>query len=177
MSKGYIKEATYQFSYLYNPRKWPNSWVLQSILQVSSLKSWRRLEVPERSLGGFWHSGCPKNTSWKLHINFNISTFLGSTPSFMCLHDVVMESKMTLVVPNRCLGGFWHVGFDALDTIETLDTLGTLDTLDTYNLEVTHWILQDFQSFWSISFSLSLFPMRVLEGPSPLKKYPTVLYL
>jgi hypothetical protein len=30
---GYIKEATYQFSDIYLPGKWANSWVLQSIIQ------------------------------------------------------------------------------------------------------------------------------------------------
>ena len=31
-----MKEATYKFSDIYYPRKWSNSWVLQSVLQVSS---------------------------------------------------------------------------------------------------------------------------------------------
>ena len=57
-----VKEAAYQFSdLLYPPGKWFNSWVLQSIDQVLSLESKRMLEVPERSLGGFWHNGCPKD--------------------------------------------------------------------------------------------------------------------
>ena len=39
------------------------------------------LEVPERSLGGFWDGGCLKYTSRKLHINFQVSTLLGSGPT------------------------------------------------------------------------------------------------
>ena len=40
------------------------------------------LVVPERSLGGFQHNGCPKDTSRKLHIYFQISTIheRGPTP-------------------------------------------------------------------------------------------------
>ena len=53
MSFIYINEATYQFSDLYLPGKSSNSWVLQSVIQVSSMESWRMLVVPERSLGGF----------------------------------------------------------------------------------------------------------------------------
>ena len=52
MAEGYIKEAMYEFSNLYIPGKWSNSWVLQSVLQVSSLESKRILKVPERSVGG-----------------------------------------------------------------------------------------------------------------------------
>ena len=110
MPQGYIKEASYLFSDIYHPRKWSKSWVLQSVLQVSSLESKWMLEVPERSLSSFWHNGCPKDTSRKLHLNFPISTFLGSAPSPMCLQIILMESKRTLVVPERSLGGFWHGG-------------------------------------------------------------------
>ncbi len=52
------------------------------------LESKNTIAVPERNLGGFWHGGCLKDTSRKLHINFQISTFLGSTPSAMCLKSV-----------------------------------------------------------------------------------------
>ena len=55
--------------------------------------------------GIFW---ILKDTSRKLHINFHISTFLGSAPSPMCLQSVIMESKRTLEVPERTLSGFWH---------------------------------------------------------------------
>ena len=70
----------------------------------------KMLEVPERSFGGFWHGGCPKDTPRKLHINFQICTCLGSAPSPMCLQSVIMESKRTLEVPERSLGGFWDGG-------------------------------------------------------------------
>jgi hypothetical protein len=53
MSLGYIKEATYQFSDFYPPGQWSNSWVLQSVIQVSSKESKRTLQVSERSLGVF----------------------------------------------------------------------------------------------------------------------------
>jgi hypothetical protein len=53
MPQGYIKEATYQFSSLYPPGKCFISWVLQSVIQVSSLESKRTLEALERSLDGF----------------------------------------------------------------------------------------------------------------------------
>jgi hypothetical protein len=53
MSFIYVNEATYQFSDLYLHGKLSNSWVLQSVIQVSSMESWRMLVVPERSLGGF----------------------------------------------------------------------------------------------------------------------------
>ena len=77
---------------------------------MSSLESKRILKVPERSLSIFWHYGCPMYTSRKLHIKFQIYTFLGSAPHPICLQSVIMESKMTLVVPERSLGGFWHCG-------------------------------------------------------------------
>ena len=35
----------------------------------------------------------PKDASRKLHINFQIFTFLGSAPSSMCLQSVIMESR------------------------------------------------------------------------------------
>ena len=41
-----------------------------------------------------------------LHINFHISTLLGSATSPMCLQSVSMESKRTLEVPERILDGF-----------------------------------------------------------------------
>jgi len=53
MPQEYIQEAAYQFSRHYSPGKSSNSWVLQSVIQVSSLESKRTLEVPERSFGGF----------------------------------------------------------------------------------------------------------------------------
>ena len=106
MPKGYIKEATYQIPSLYLPGKWSNSRVLQSVVQVSSVESERTLKVPERSLGGFCNGVCLKDTSRKLRINFQISTCLGSAPSPMCLLSVLMESKRTLEVPERSLGGF-----------------------------------------------------------------------
>ena len=43
-----------------------------------------------------------------LCINFHISTLLGSAPSPMRLQSVLTESKRTLEVPDRGLGGFWH---------------------------------------------------------------------
>ena len=69
MPQGYIKNA---------------SWVLRSVLQVSSFESKRTQEAPERSFGSFWHNGCPKDTSRRLHINFLISTIQesGRTPGF-----------------------------------------------------------------------------------------------
>ena len=74
------------------------------------MESWRMLVVPERSFGGFWHNWYPKDTLRKLYINFHISTCLGIDPSPICLHRVIMESKRTLMVPERSLGGFWHNG-------------------------------------------------------------------
>ena len=106
MSFIYINEATYQYSDLYLHGKLYNSWVLQSVIQVSSLESKRTLVVPERSLGGFWHNGCPNDTFRKLYINFHISTCLGIAPSPKCLQRVIMESKRMLVVPERSLDGF-----------------------------------------------------------------------
>ena len=110
MSEGYIKEGMYEFSNLCITGKWSNSLVLQSVLQVSSLKSTRMLKVPERSVGGIWHIGCPKETLGKLHINFHIYTILESTPSLRCLQSIIMEPKRMLEVPERSLGGFWHTG-------------------------------------------------------------------
>ena len=49
------------------------------------MESWRMLVVPERSLGGFWHNGCTKDTLRKVYIHFYISTCLGIAPSPMCL--------------------------------------------------------------------------------------------
>ena len=51
-----------------------------------------------------------KDTPRKLHINFHISTFLGSAPSSMCLQSIIMESKRTLEVLERSIGGFGHGG-------------------------------------------------------------------
>ena len=81
---------------------------IQSII----IESMRTLEVPDRILGGVWNGGCPKDISRKLHINFQVSTFLGSapSPSPMCLQSVITESKRTLEVPERSLGGFWDGG-------------------------------------------------------------------
>jgi hypothetical protein len=62
--------------------------------------------VPDRRHGGFWHNGCHTNTSRKLHINFQISICLGSGPSTLCLHNVIMESKRTVEVPDRSLNDF-----------------------------------------------------------------------
>ena len=70
------------------------------------MESKRTLGVPERSLSGFWHNGCHTNTSRKLHINFQISICLGSAPSPTCLHNVIMESKRTVEVPDRSLDDF-----------------------------------------------------------------------
>ena len=89
----------------------PSPLCLQSVIMEFK----RTIEVPERSLGGFWpggfwHGGCLKDTSRKLHINFQISTCLGSASSPMCLQSVIMESKRTLAVPERSLGGFWDGG-------------------------------------------------------------------
>jgi len=53
MSQRYIKEATYQFSDVFLPGKWSNSWVLQNVIEVSSMESKRTLVVPEGGLGGF----------------------------------------------------------------------------------------------------------------------------
>jgi hypothetical protein len=48
------------------------------------MKSMRMLVVPDRSLGGLYHGECPKDTSSKLHSNFQISTIKesGPTPGF-----------------------------------------------------------------------------------------------
>ena len=80
----------------------PPSVYLQSIIMESK----RTLDVPERSLGGFCDGGCPQGTSRKLHINLQFSTCPGQSPSHMCLQSVIMESKRTLEVPDRSLGGF-----------------------------------------------------------------------
>ena len=82
----------------------PSPMCLQSVIMESK----RTLVVPDRSVGGFWHGGCPKVTSKKLHINFQVCTFLGSTPYTMCPQIIIMESKRTLKVPERSLDGFWH---------------------------------------------------------------------
>ena len=42
--------------------------------------------------------------------HFPVSTFLGSVPSPMCLQSIIMESKRTLDVPERSLGGLWDGG-------------------------------------------------------------------
>ena len=128
MPQGYIKKDAYKFSSNYPPGKWSNSWVLQSVIQVSSLESMRTLEVPERSFGGFWHGGCLKDTSRKLHINFQISTCLGSASSPMCLQSVIMESKRMLEVPERSLGGFWDAGYH-MDTSRKLHINFQVSTL------------------------------------------------
>jgi hypothetical protein len=74
--------------------------------RASSKESERTLEVPERSLGGFSHMGCPQDTSRKLRSKFKISTFWGSglTPGFSRASS--KESKRTLEVPERSLGDF-----------------------------------------------------------------------
>ena len=81
MTQGYIKEAAYQFSILYLPGKCFNSWVLRSIIEVSSMGSKRTLVVPGRSFGSFWHNGCLKDTSRKLYINFQFYTCPESAPT------------------------------------------------------------------------------------------------
>ena len=80
------------------------------------MESKRTLEVLDRSLGGFYHGGCPKDTSRKLNINFQVSTCLGSAPSPMCLQSVIKESKWTLEVgslehhPRVLLGVYEDAG-------------------------------------------------------------------
>ena len=76
--------ATYQSLELFPPGKQSTSWVLQSVIQVSFLESKWTLVVPERSLDDFWQTGCLKNAWGKLHINFQISSYLesGRTPGF-----------------------------------------------------------------------------------------------
>ena len=61
-----------------------DSWDLRSVIEASTLESKRTLVIPERSLCGFWHGGCRKDTSRKLHINFQVSTLQESlrTPGF-----------------------------------------------------------------------------------------------
>ena len=68
--------------------------------KASSIESKRTLVVPERSLGGLWHIGCPKNISNNLQINFQISSFLeiGPTPWF---------SKASSTWHPWSLRGFW----------------------------------------------------------------------
>ena len=79
---------------------------LQSVIAESK----RTVVVPDRSLGGFWHYECHRNTSRKLHTNFQISTLPWSAPSPMCFQIIIMEYKRMLVVPERSLGDFWHNG-------------------------------------------------------------------
>ena len=104
------------------------------------MESKRTLQVLDMSLGGSWYTRCPKDTSRKLHINFQVFTFLESGPTsrfsrvlskchpwslrgrwrfltgvlvvfdmvdVSSLHQsVIMESKKTVEVPERRLGGF-----------------------------------------------------------------------
>ena len=73
----------------------PSPMCLQSIIMESK----RTLKVPHRSLRGFWHKGCPKDTSRKLGINFQISTFLKSRPTPFCS----MESLPNCNIPQCSL--------------------------------------------------------------------------
>ena len=102
MPQGYIKEATYKFqiSTLLESGQTPG------FSRASSKESKRTLEVPERTLGGFGHKGCPKDILRKLRIKFQISTLLesGQTPGFSRASS--KESKRMLEVPERSLGGF-----------------------------------------------------------------------
>ena len=75
-------------------------------LQNVIMESKRMLTVPDRSLGGFLYGVSLKDIPRKLHINFQISTCLGSALSPRCLQSVIMESKRMLEVPDRSLGGF-----------------------------------------------------------------------
>ena len=47
----------------------------------------------------------PKDASRKLHINFQIFTFLEIAQYCMCLQSVILKSKRMLEVPERSLGG------------------------------------------------------------------------
>ena len=100
------------------------------------MESKRMLVVPDRSLGGVWHGGCPKDISRKLRINCQVCTFLGSAPSTMCLQSIIMESKRMLDLPERSLGGFFyggslqdksrklHINFQVSTLLESLPTPG-----------------------------------------------------
>ena len=79
-------------------------------LRRSIMESKWPLVVPHWSLIGFWHNGFPKDTPRKLHINFQLSTYLGSAPSPMCLQSVILDSRRKLLDPKRILGAFWHTG-------------------------------------------------------------------
>ena len=65
------------------------------------MESMRTLVVPDRSLGGLYHDGCPKDTSSNLHVNFQISTIQesGSTPGF---------SRASSKCHPWSLGGSWR---------------------------------------------------------------------
>ncbi len=91
----------------------PSPMCLQSVI----MKSKRTLEVPERSLGGFWDGGCLKDTSRKIHINFQVSIIpeSGPPPGF---------SRASSKCHPRSLRGCWGflrgvlVVFDKTDVLK-----------------------------------------------------------
>ena len=123
--------------------------------------------MESKSLGGFWHGGCPKDTSRKLHINFQISTCLGSASSPMCLQSGNMESKRTLEVPERSLGGFWdavcpkdtsrklHINFHIYTILERTPSLMCLQSIimETRKLHIDFQVSTLLESASSPGFS------------------------
>jgi len=83
-------------------------------LQKILLESRTTLVVPERSLGGFWHDGCLKDTLRNLYINFHISSYLesGPTPRF---------SKVSLKCHPWSLRGRWWFLREVLVVCDILD--------------------------------------------------------
>jgi hypothetical protein len=103
MSLEFIKEARYQFSHIYTSGKWSNSWVLQR--HPRSLRgSWRFLrgvlvvfdimDVP-RIHKGSYVSIFTSLHSWE--VVYLTAGFCRASSK---------ESKRTLEVPERSLGGF-----------------------------------------------------------------------
>ena len=119
MSFTYINEATYQFSDLYLQGKSSNSWVLQSVIQVSSMESKRTLWVPERSLydGDAFRHGLGVSTALFFTNVYNITHLLNlilsnnlvwysslTSFSFICCSS--LQNWATLGVKLRTLANF-----------------------------------------------------------------------
>jgi hypothetical protein len=134
------------------------------------MESKRTLGVLERSLSGFWHNGCHTNTSRKLHINFKISICLGSAPSPMCLHNIIMESKRTLEVPDRSLDDFFDREGGSRDYPKTTWVIfnGVIYYWQAYELGKARALESVSQSVSQITACRACFAAKNLQPPKML---------
>ena len=79
--------------------------------RASSKESKRTLVVPERTLGCYGHNGCHQDIWRKLHINFQISTFMESGLTSMGGGDIhlIQIYQVCNLHKSNCLRNLWFL--------------------------------------------------------------------